>query len=1155
MHQKAQYDNKGNLLFFVIDGNIYNKDGYEIADAQFVYTDGIPSVNECDICIPTNQPDVSVIPVPGSCTLYYIVFSFLEEDDSQTAIFNEDGVHLFYTIIDISAINDNFNDPEILGDLIAEGQVSDYPQLNQERLNGWLAEMIAFDYNDALLSQKPFIFQGTLDYEDNPFKRFYASYGGHVKSYSVTSSEISIDPTNVIFGSCGSSGFNGDDSESNNSIQNGMRGGELEISYCNDLQSYVLSTSDASGDPSFTTVHAILLNDDGTFTEDVPGLFCLDGYIEAIIAGHEFSPSGNYLYINIGNQNASSPVTSAEIRCIEVSTDQFAPLPNLDSFLPELLSDRYYLSRIESGYFEGEPVLYLQGDNGQLAIIRNPDEPQNATIEEITTSTSVLNCDYTAGLEFAAIDGIDEEMAFRFFTEQNYNGTQIQDYMASAACCLELSPIVNEPYTYFNGTEDWEGTDNPFDSEVVCFDGNLVFGPDANYDIFDMRFEFGPDAEMIVEPGAYVRMSNCVLTSLSCNKAMWPGVTIEGTANITQGTGAGITQGKFVLRANSLLENATFGVWVDGGAIFKGFNSRFEDNWVGIYMKPHLFENEANKTRIDNCTFDWTGIFNDPSLEPQFHVYMSKVQGVYLKESSFLCTAPFETFSINKRGTGVRSYKAGFRMIGENDTYANDSDHDAFYRLTRGLVSSNTPADGLSFSCEGMEFQECRTGMRVNGTLAQQVIFNNFYIPQNVVIPGEMNRIPEGIYLLGSSAYTIEENHFTTLGTDVQSGIIVDNSGPNDDVIFRNYFDRLGTGIYSKKINASYTLDTQGQVDDRGERGLQNRCNFFTQNRIDIYAGPGSIWKNVQGAFSQFIQDRTNNKFSYNGCFNDEHDVLINDDYGVIAPANDPTLDFFYLHINADITRPECESVHMDLIPNSLNPEPFEYESACPSNYTVNDDGGGTHTPHLHKSYKADDERERTSIETDIYQERIALEGAKALYELTVDHGEKLDLLAAIQETMTVTSSELKDLLYAKSPLSEEVLKEAIGRSPAMDPWHLTQVMLANTPLDKGVLYTLEESGLLSDFFLSFVYNAQENSTDGIKRLLEYEIAHRYSMIGQDQTLLLQRSLHEGWWEDEEVAPDRSEVLGIINGLEDSRSTETAFMLAWESRDFSSMQD
>lgn len=122
------------------------------------------------------------------------------------------------------------------------------------------------------------------------------------------------------------------------------------------------------------------------------------------------------------------------------------------------------------------------------------------------------------------------------------------------------------------------------------------------------------------------------------------------------------------------------------------------------------------------------------------------------------------------------------------------------------------------------------------------------------------------------------------------------------------------------------------------------------------------------------------------------------------------------------------------------------------------------------------------------------LAATRAFYELVVNADQKVDIVAEINNAFPMESNLMRDYLAARSPLSDDILKQAIDRNGLLDPWHLTQVLLTNSPLTKDVLIHLESSGILSPFFMSFLYQAQIPGASSYRKLLESEISYRESV-------------------------------------------------------------
>ena len=59
------------------------------------------------------------------------------------------------------------------------------------------------------------------------------------------------------------------------------------------------------------------------------------------------------------------------------------------------------------------------------------------------------------------------------------------------------------------------------------------------------------------------------------------------------------------------------------------------------------------------------------------------------------------------------------------------------------------------------------------------------------------------------------------------------------------------------------------------------------------------------------------------------------------------------------------------------------------------------------------------------------------------------DRIAREERELDEVAAQLRDLLLTKHPLSDEVLRAVLRREQPLDAWHLTQVLLQNSPLNQ----------------------------------------------------------------------------------------------------------
>lgn len=99
-YSNALHDAQGNLQFFIVDGNIYDKQGYMIA-----LTDNL-------LFPEFANPELLIVPVPGSFCRYYIIYADGLEDGCNPNI----EIRLGYNILDVC--EPNLNNPQAGGKLL-----------------------------------------------------------------------------------------------------------------------------------------------------------------------------------------------------------------------------------------------------------------------------------------------------------------------------------------------------------------------------------------------------------------------------------------------------------------------------------------------------------------------------------------------------------------------------------------------------------------------------------------------------------------------------------------------------------------------------------------------------------------------------------------------------------------------------------------------------------------------------------------------------------------------------------------------------------------------------------------------------------------------------------------------------------------------------
>jgi hypothetical protein len=112
----------------------------------------------------------------------------------------------------------------------------------------------------------------------------------------------------------------------------------------------------------------------------------------------------------------------------------------------------------------------------------------------------------------------------------------------------------------------------------------------------------------------------------------------------------------------------------------------------------------------------------------------------------------------------------------------------------------------------------------------------------------------------------------------------------------------------------------------------------------------------------------------------------------------------------------------------------------------------------------------------------------RQVYNSQRDGGETEELKDYVYDPAH-SSSDVRSALMLHAPkVSQDTWKEVFRREPSMNPWHLAQALVANSPLQPEVVRLMEESEL-TPFYKQLVYGAQTGGVSSLT-ILESEMAH-----------------------------------------------------------------
>lgn len=755
--------------------------------------------------------------------------------------------------------------------------------------------------------------------------------------------------------------------------------------------------------------------------------------------------------------------------------------------------------RLQRNFFEGEPSLYIFHSQG-VDVMKGINNPNTCTfhlnplnlaalaIPLIEFHESYLNDSSSPALSTYSLFTFSEVYFQAPFQVYNYTSDLEQQ---SGACCLfnlEDEAVGN---LTVNASAIWTASNNPFNDDVVHFNGDLVIPTGVSLTVDNLELRFRETSSVIIQPGGRLIARNSKLTSYICEGLMWEGIDLLGTTNvgntIAQSINLNGPQGNCRLE-NSIVENALCAVEVGlgpntGGGVLRANGSTFRNNAMDIDFKKFYFMNNAgvaqNMSLIRNCDFLTTSQLNDPDVLPQAHVRLQQVHKLRIRECDFVNSTDLATFNWPQRRVGLISSQASVEVRG-NTQLSN-----TFDGLYVGVVSFAFFQTLAHLDCRFMKFNNCNAGI-LNWAVNNVVIVQNrFNIPEIEGDDGMASR-ERGIEIVGSTGYTLAENDFygfddSAIDEDFPNGlgIWVAESGPTDNLIERNDFNDLAHGIYTEGINA--VSSTNG-----APPGLQFFCNQFDACLMDIYVKDNARIRINQGG-NQFLNGQTSTGFKNTSnvfseaeslCNAQHHDILIDEEF----TGNEEVFAIDYWCHSAEITKPNCSP---DILSLYIYQQGFNYSNLCPESFTsipLNPIAS------IHA-------RVATSVNR-MASLNSLLEDQQEHYNNLIDGKQTQQTIQYINTINSNESAFLRDILMERFPLSDQVLKNLLDNHDVVNPNHLAEVLIANSPLRRELLDALEEENILPPFLMYLVRNANgDNLIPSLRKSLELQMASTISEI------------------------------------------------------------
>jgi hypothetical protein len=410
------------------------------------------------------------------------------------------------------------------------------------------------------------------------------------------------------------------------------------------------------------------------------------------------------------------------------------------------------------------------------------------------------------------------------------------------------------------------------------------------------------------------------------------------------------------------------------------------------------------------------------------------------------------------------------------------------------------------------------------------VLSNKFENP-NIITNVVSNRFNGSLFMEGCNGYHVEDNYFfadfhqMSSGYSLWYGIGVKNSGPENNEIYNNYFERLNAGIIAIGEN-------------RGERdpsGLCLKCNDMMKNNNDFLVvdddGPPT---GIQGI--RPYQGNPNDTISVTApagnTFTDQGTQPAN--YNSLTRFNyyNSAEDIWYMHhaSGAGIVRP-LENNYTDetieLVSINIQYNKFD---ACPSSL-----GGGSQL----KSYN--------NPRQNILDADNQISSLKYQLNELIDGGNTEVLNFEVMTSFPDEGLELSQELLGDSPyLSDTVIKQAIYKEDVLPNAMIRDIMAANPQsAKKDELLEALDSRFepMPEYMMAQIMEGREYF--GAKELLEAEIQSWMQLRSKAKNELMRQFLL-----DSSIIHPIDSVIAFLETENDLDSKYSLALAYWNKEEF-----
>ncbi|HPT14217.1 MAG TPA: hypothetical protein PK796_05460 [Bacteroidales bacterium] len=338
----------------------------------------------------------------------------------------------------------------------------------------------------------------------------------------------------------------------------------------------------------------------------------------------------------------------------------------------------------------------------------------------------------------------------------------------------------------------------------------------------------------------------------------WQGIEVWGNSSLSQIPAS--NQGYLKTLNNALIEDAKTAVntikiengspnYTNTGGIVNCNKTTFRNCGACAVFHPYENHHPTNGGIINNvsafgdCVFEVNSRYAGADSVKAF-VSLTQVRGVQFAACKF---TDDNTAGLTGKTIGIYAYNSAFKVsstcnvVVPPNTPCTDINYSRFTGLEYGVKVLGA-ATTKTFDVDCALFYAKKCGLYASSIDYARLTRNSFFVSATDTCSNTTNCAYGGAYFDQCKFYTIEENTFSKTGaqgnpSQKMVGLTINNSGPDNNQVYKNTFDNLDIGILAQRQNKDPNDPT---------RGLCLRCNNFNSCKYDI-----AVTKPLNGSLNQ----------------------------------------------------------------------------------------------------------------------------------------------------------------------------------------------------------------------------------------------------------------------------------------------------------------